>query len=636
MSHSPRQFNSPASRRFTSSEYFFAGGIGLGLVLLTARAEIARDSFDLPFVAFLFYQDFLTLALFLWLFQGLFVVAKSVSARRAINASAWTLIVLWSLYTPIAADIFIFIRSPLSFPLLAASEGVHASIAYALTYMHLICIPLMALEALVVTESFRRLAPNVLRQLYRGFYSIVGIAFAIIYVVVSYVMVVRYVHYQPEAANPEWVFLSSLFERDRPIISEAFPAAYLDDFLPAGRRHQSAVKDTADTAVTAAPSHRPLNLVLIVMESVGTRPLQLYGAPYSDSPELVKLANQGALFKQIYVNQPYSSAAMVSLFCSIYNQHSWWSIPRQMPSIRLQGLPAVLNSAGYRTAFIHDGRLFFDNEGLFLSRHGFKQVITDDRHDADFVAPSDSELVPKAVNWIKADSSRPFFLTVWTRDTHHPYISVSHHNFVANPDLNRYLNAVHETDALIGQLARALKEMKLADSTLLVITGDHGEAFGEHGRVAHGFTVYDEETRVPLLIVNPLLFPHQVVVNSLGSQVDIAPTLLSLLGYPEPPQWQGVNLLAANPRRRAYLFSAEGYFTLGLVESDFKYVYNFNRKRAELYDLTTDPYERDDLSSNPNYGAMIKRDHLRIEAWVSFQNRYIAQFAATSSPAERK
>ena len=144
MSHSPRQFNSPASRRFTSSEYFFAGGIGLGLVLLTA--EEIRDSFDLPFVAFLFYQDFLTLALFLWLFQGLFAVAKSLSARRAINASAWTLILLWSLYTPIAADIFIFIRSPLSFPLLAASEGVHASIAYALTYMHLICIPLMGLK----------------------------------------------------------------------------------------------------------------------------------------------------------------------------------------------------------------------------------------------------------------------------------------------------------------------------------------------------------------------------------------------------------------------------------------------------------------------------------------------------------
>ena len=141
---------------------------------------------------------------------------------------------------------------------------------------------------------------------------------------------------------------------------------------------------------------------------------------------------------------------------------------------------------------------------------------------------------------------------------------------------------------------------------------------------------------MPLLIVNPLLFPHEVVVNSLGSQVDIAPTLLSLLGYPEPPQWQGVNLLATKSRERAYLFSGEGYFTLGLVEGNFKYIYNFNHNRAELYDLTTDPYERDDLSSNPNYGAMIKRDHLQNEAWVSFRNRYIAEFAATSSPAKHK
>ena len=87
-----------------------------------------------------------------------------------------------------------------------------------------------------MTEAFKRLAPDVLRQLYRGFYSIAGLAFAVIYVVVSYVMTVHYIHYQPEAANPEWAFLSSLFQRDRPIVSDAFPEAYVNDFLPAGRR----------------------------------------------------------------------------------------------------------------------------------------------------------------------------------------------------------------------------------------------------------------------------------------------------------------------------------------------------------------------------------------------------------------
>ena len=230
---------------------------------------------------------------------------------------------------------------------------------------------------------------------------------------------------------------------------------------------------------------------MIVMESVGARRLELYGAPYDDSPELVQLAHHGVLFNRIYVSQPYTSSAMVGLFCSIYNQHSWWSIPRQMPTIPVEGIAGVLDAHGYRTGFIHDGQLFFDNQGLFLRSHGFTQVVSQDR---DYVTPHDQDLIPAAISWIRADPSRPFFLTLWTNDTHHPYVSTSHRSIVGDPYLNRHLNGVQSSDALTGKLMRTLEEMKLANDTLLVITGDHGEAFGEHGRIAHGFTVYDEET----------------------------------------------------------------------------------------------------------------------------------------------
>ena len=114
----------------------------------------------------------------------------------------------------------------------------------------------------------------------------------------------------------------------------------------------------------------------------------------------------------------------------------------------------------------------------------------------------------QALGWIKVDPSRPFFLTVWTQDTHHPYLAAEHHDYgVHDAHLNRYLNAVRATDRIVGELAAALQTMGLADRTLLVITADHGEAFGEHGQLIHGGTVYNEEVRVPLLIVNPQLFP---------------------------------------------------------------------------------------------------------------------------------
>ena len=79
-------------------------------------------------------------------------------------------------------------------------------------------------------------------------------------------------------------------------------------------------------------------------------------------------------------------------------------------------------------------------------------------------------------------------------DTHHPYMAAGDRDFgVRDPMLNRYLNGVRSIDALIGRLADRLQQMDLADNTLLVITGDHGEALGEHGETVHGFSVYNEE-----------------------------------------------------------------------------------------------------------------------------------------------
>jgi len=186
-------------------------------------------------------------------------------------------------------------------------------------------------------------------------------------------------------------------------------------------------------------------------------------------------------------------------------------------------------------------------------------------------------------------------------------------------------------DALIGQLADELKKMGLTDNTLLVLTGDHGEAFSEHGQSIHGFTVYNEELQVPLLVINPRLFPYKRLMNGPARQIDIAPTLLSLLGIPEPAQWQGTSLFQRPRRRRVYMFSANGNYVLGLIDGNMKYIYDFNLDRAELYDLAADPYEHNNLSSDPTYAALMGREKLHLQAWMSFQNPYLRRLA--SAPA---
>jgi len=166
----------------------------------------------------------------------------------------------------------------------------------------------------------------------------------------------------------------------------------------------------------------------------------------------------------------------------------------------------------------------------------------------------------------------------------------------------------------------------LSDDTLVVVTGDHGEAFREHGQVIHDFTVYDEEVRIPLLLISKNMFQRELSVTTLGRQIDSAPTILAELGYNEPTTWQGCDLFADTAVERAYLFSSNGDFTFGLVDGNLKYIYNADSGTPELYDLAADNAESHNLASALSKSSVIQRDKSRIATWISFQNKYIQQF----------
>lgn len=364
-----------------------------------------------------------------------------------------------------------------------------------------------------------------------------------------------------------------------------------------------------------------MNVLMVVMESVGARHLQLSGAPFGNSPNLISLARHGMLFDHIYAAEAISSSAMAGLFCSLYPYHDWMSVTRLAPDLAITGMGEPLMRNGYRTALMCPVPLAYDKDDVFLRSHGFREVI-DPRRRAGH--PLDGEMVKRAVEWIGKDRRRPFFLALWMTETHHPYLTQPVHDYhVGDAYLNRYLNGIDVTDSLIGELAQALDSMGLTDSTLLVVTGDHGEAFGEHHETGHGFTIYDEEVRVPLLIVNPGLFASKRVVTRPGRQIDIAPTLLDLMGYQSPAEWQGVSLLSGSQPARAFMFAAKGDYLFGLVEGDRKYIYDLDRDKQELFDLSLDRDEEHDLSSDPAKAPLLRQYHRRVEAWLAFQNNYI-------------
>ena len=120
-------------------------------------------------------------------------------------------------------------------------------------------------------------------------------------------------------------------------------------------------------------------------------------------------------------------------------------------------------------------------------------------------------------------------------------------------------------------------------------------------------------------------------MNWPGRQVDIAPSVLSLLGMPAPAQWQGISLFRKPGRRRAYLFSDNANFILGVIDANMmKYIYDFYLDRPQLYDLMADPGERHNLAGDPVYAALMARDKLRLQAWASFQDPYLSSLASAT------
>jgi arylsulfatase A-like enzyme len=567
--------------------------------------------------------------------RGLARIQQAELAAAHLIVIGWTCCLLIAAYTAISVVIFFTIQSPLTYQLITLSDGgrgVQSSIDEARGFA-LRNVGVALVSVVVISELLRLRTSALLRQIHRAFLSPTGITLVLIYCFAAHAWTAQRMGFPTLAENPEWALLTSFFQNDRPKVAADHPirASYLEDFLPLNRRRPRGREDAR--LLSPAQIRHPMNVLMVVMESVGARRLDLYGAPYEDTPNLDRLANHALVFNPVYVSKPNTSSAMAALFRSLYPDLDLFNIPRLTPTLAIEGLPTVLARHGYRTAFIHSGQLEFDQQGSFLVDSGFGQIISD---KSDHVVPRDPELLKWTASWLSANHSQPFFLTIWTQDTHHPYIASGYSDYhVGDPVLNRYLNSIRSTDDLIGQLAQLLKQLNLSDDTLLVVTGDHGEAFGEYGQRTYGFSVYDEEVRIPLIILNPRIFSHRETIRVPGRQIDIAPTLLSMLNYKIPPQWQGASLFDPLRPRRVYLFSAYGgSFCLGVIDQTFKYIYDFASGRAELYNLSSDPYERRTLSNDSRFTNLMEIDHSRLEAWLTFQNRYLNKFARVSGSGE--
>ena len=152
-------------------------------------------------------------------------------------------------------------------------------------------------------------------------------------------------------------------------------------------------------------------------------------------------------------------------------------------------------------------------------------------------------------------------------------------------------------DERIGQLRRLLEELGLTDRTILIFSSDHGEGFGEHGTSFHGGNLYDEQLYVPLLIRHPQVPPREV--DEPVTLMDLGPTILDLMGLSTPAHFMGQSLvpcLVGETPELTRPIIAEGRLKQAMVlPNGLKLIRNQREKTFEIYDLTKDPKELDNL-----------------------------------------
>ncbi|MGH9332843.1 MAG: sulfatase-like hydrolase/transferase, partial [Vicinamibacteria bacterium] len=265
-------------------------------------------------------------------------------------------------------------------------------------------------------------------------------------------------------------------------------------------------------------------------------------------------------------------------------------------------LSEVLKGAGYETGAVVSS---FVLDSRFNLSQGFDAYNDDfvEEHKIAFLAERKGDETTRfARAWIESHREDPFFLFVHYYDPHDDYSPPEPYRsrFASDP----YAGEVAFADEGVGEIVAALKSSGLYDSTLVVVTGDHGEMLEEHGEGTHGYFIYQAALRVPLVIRPPDIASPRVV-SEWVSLVDIAPTVTGLLGLTPPSGAQGRDLSplwkeaeARWERRALYSESVtpNRYYgarpLFGLVAGNWKYIHN---GEPELYDVERDPAESRNL-----------------------------------------
>ena len=623
-------------------------GVSLALLLLLIRARMMGLGWGRPQEVWILGLDFLAAGYYDLLYAGamtalflllLVPVRKKIQGQRLIQG-AYLGVCLFALLTAlINAKVVPLLGNPFTFQWLYYSDflgsfDTRKAVWANISFRWLGTAAGLSLALVIASLVFRSWFGVLQRKKHGRRIAFALIAALLIYFPLANGYISKRSWDRSKLANALTFFLQSV------LVSRSHPVLFTMN-VPAGYRDFPAAYSSMSPSPMAGRNKPAVrNVVILVLESVPREYLQAYGAPYPATPELNKYLPHSALFENIYSHAPATNKALVPLLCSIYPWISYLSLTQEHPRIRIPSLSQELKTHGYRTAFFNAGDNRFQGTEAFLAHHQLDRMEDQrsmncgrQRFDArtegwSFLEGLDDEcLLDAFIEWMKPPSDAPFFALFWTYMTHYPYFVVGRErNFEVRETLfNRYLNSLAHDDKVIGKLLRFLEERKLLDSTLVVVVGDHGEAFGQHGQFVHATRIYDENLHVPLILINPKLFRGEKYPVT-GGLIDLAPTIMEVLHFPSPADWQGRSLFSRERQDRVYFFAPWSNFLFGFREGNWKFIYDATNNRHEVYDLLADPKEMTNLADRmPEFVAA---GQFRLAAWVQYQDKFMkARFA---------
>jgi len=374
------------------------------------------------------------------------------------------------------------------------------------------------------------------------------------------------------------------------------------------------------TALTKASP----DIFLVTIDTLRADHVGCYGYKQIETPALDALAADGVRFENAFTHSPITNTSHTSILTGLLPsvhgvtdfgvplspQHTTWA--------------ELLKKKGYQTAaFI--GAVILDSSSLApgLNR-GFDfydnfPAKTDSKERFGRVERRGMEVVQHAESWLAKHRTGPRFVWVHLFDPHDPYEPPPPYS---EKYKNLYDGEIAYADSALGNLIAFLKKTGAYPNSIIVVVGDHGEGLGEHGEETHGLFLYDSTLHVPMIVKMGGAAQHGVVIEEQVRTTDILPTILSLTKVPAPAELNGESMMPIIGRAEAaeHILFAEtdyplrfGWAPLRSVRDEgFKFI---EAPKPELYNLRSDPSEKQNLYNQAEHQAVISRLTGEIHLW---------------------